>query len=162
MAYQYFQTEGSPGPSTTNIRLISVGTQPILKRWIHVVSTFWINVEITLIRRWEWNKIRSRNFNVAQHYATSVSDDEITLKQPWYNLISILFQHGLIVSKNYIETNRACDKYGFANRFLQCINNSAANKLINYYNNFLTVVHVVHNGKNVDAHRSSKFWHFKI
>ena len=162
MAYQYFQTEGSPGPSTTNIRLISVGTQPILKRWIHVVSTFWINVEITLIRRWEWNKIRRRNFNVAQHWCNVGVRRWNNVETTLINLISVLFQHGLIVSKNYIETTRACDKYGFANRFLQCINNSAANKLINYYNNFLTVVHVVHNGKNVDAHRSSKFWHFKI
>ena len=28
----------------------------------------WINVEITLIRRWKWNKIRRRTFNVAQRW----------------------------------------------------------------------------------------------
>ena len=30
-----------------------------------------------------------------------------------------------------------------------------------YYSNFLTVVHIVHNGKNGDAHRSSKFQNFE-
>ena len=40
---------------------------------------------------------------------------------------------------------------------MQYINNSTANKLINYYSNFLTAVHIARNGKNGDAHRSSKF-----
>ena len=35
---------------------------------INIVSTLWITVEITLIRHWKWNKIRSRFFNVAQHW----------------------------------------------------------------------------------------------
>ena len=34
----------------------------------NVGSTLWINVEITLIRRWKWNKIRRRIFNVAQRW----------------------------------------------------------------------------------------------
>ena len=29
-------------------------------------------------------------------------------------------------------------------------------KLINYYRNILAVIHIVHNGKSGDAHRSSK------
>ena len=36
-----------------------------IQRRINVVSTLWINVEITLIRSWKWNKIRRRIFNVA-------------------------------------------------------------------------------------------------
>ena len=38
------------------------------QRRINVVSTLWINVERTLIRRWKWNKIRRRIFNVAQRW----------------------------------------------------------------------------------------------
>ena len=46
-------------------------SQPTFQCRINVVSTLWINVEITLIRHWKWNKIRRRIFNVAQ---------------PWYNV----------------------------------------------------------------------------
>ena len=42
--------------------------QPTFQPWVNVVSTLWINVEITLIRRWKWNKIRRRIFNVAQRW----------------------------------------------------------------------------------------------
>ena len=37
-----------------------------LSQHFHVRSTLWVNVEITLIRRWKWNKIRRRIFNVEQ------------------------------------------------------------------------------------------------
>ena len=40
---------------------------------------------------------------------TSVSTIETTLKQRWYNFISMLFQGGLNVSKSYIETNAASE-----------------------------------------------------
>ena len=43
-------------------------SQPTFQRRINVVSTLWINVKITLIRRWKWNKIRRRIFNVAQRW----------------------------------------------------------------------------------------------
>ena len=43
-------------------------TQPTFQRRINVVSTLWINVEITLIQRWKWNKIRRRIFNIAQRW----------------------------------------------------------------------------------------------
>ena len=46
----------------------SLPSQPTFQRRINVVSTLWINVEITLIRRWKWNKIRRRIFNVAQRW----------------------------------------------------------------------------------------------
>ena len=45
-----------------------VSAQPTFQRRINVVSTLWINVEIMLIRRWKWNKIRRRIFNVAQRW----------------------------------------------------------------------------------------------
>ena len=44
--------------------------------------------------------------------------------------------------------------------FLQYVKNSATNEIINYYSNFLTVVHIAHNGKNGDTHRSSNFLNF--
>ena len=34
--------------------------QPTFQRLINVIWTLWINIEITLIRRWIWNKIRGR------------------------------------------------------------------------------------------------------
>ena len=43
-------------------------TLPTFQRWINVVSTLWITVQIKLILRWKWNKIQSRIFNVAQHW----------------------------------------------------------------------------------------------
>ena len=36
--------------------------------WSNVVSKLWINVEITLIRRWKWNKIRHWIFSVLQRW----------------------------------------------------------------------------------------------
>ena len=97
---------------------------------------------------------------------TSVFDVQTTLKQRWYNFLSTLFQRDLKFTKSYIETNGASDKYGCVNRklnfillntFLQYINNSTTNKLLNYYSIFLTVVHIVPNGKSgIEAWRSSK------
>ena len=40
--------------------------QPTFQCRINVVSTLWINVEMTLMQRWKWNKIRRRIFNVVQ------------------------------------------------------------------------------------------------
>ena len=56
------------------------------------ISTLWINVEITLIRRWKWNKIRRRIFNV-----------DTTLSQFCSNLASTLVKAvskpaGLVIS----------------------------------------------------------------
>ena len=70
---------------STGRRQFLTRTQPTFQRRINVVSTFWINVEITLIRRWKWNKIRSRIFNVAQRWynvsARCWNNDETTLIQ---------------------------------------------------------------------------------
>ena len=46
-------------------------TQPTFQRRINVVSTLWINVKIMLIRRWKWNKIRRRTFNIAQRWCNA-------------------------------------------------------------------------------------------
>ena len=61
-------------------------TQPTFQRRISVVSTLWINVEITLIRRWKWNKIWRRIFNVAQRWYNV----ETALIQRCFNLVSTL------------------------------------------------------------------------
>ena len=60
-------------------------TQPTFQRRINVVSTLWINVEITLIWRWKWNKIRRQIFNVAQFWC-NVST------WPWNNVGTTLIQ----------------------------------------------------------------------
>ena len=39
---------------------------PIPSQHFNVESTLWINLEITLIRRWKWNQIWRRIFNIAQ------------------------------------------------------------------------------------------------
>ena len=58
-------------------------TQPAFHRRINILSRFWITVETTLIRRWKWNKIRNRTFNVAQQwYNVGV--------QQWKNVKSML------------------------------------------------------------------------
>ena len=38
------------------------------RQHFHVGSTWWINVEIRLFRRWKWNKIRRQIFNVGQRW----------------------------------------------------------------------------------------------
>ena len=97
-------------------------TQPTFQRWINVVSTLWINVEMTLIRRWKWNKIRRRIFNVAQRWYNvsawrwnSVIQRQNNVAQRWYNVDKTLFQLSIDVNLNYIESSRASDDYGFAN-----------------------------------------------
>ena len=85
-------------------------SQPTFQRWINVVSMLRINVEITLIRHWKWNKIRRRIFNVAQPWynvsarrwnnvETTLHNDETTLHkvgttliQRCFNLASTLFK----------------------------------------------------------------------
>ena len=73
-------------------------SQPTFQRRINVVSTLWINVEITLIRRWKWNKIRRRIFNVAQLWYNVSARREATSKQRWYNVDTTLFQPSVDVS----------------------------------------------------------------
>ena len=135
---------------------------------INIVSMLWINIEITLIQLWKWSKIRCRIFNVAQRWYNEGVRRWHNVETTWYKFFSTLLQRCLNVSKSYIKTLQASDEYGFVNRqfysakyFLQDINNSTANRLITYCSNFLGLVHIVQDGKNGDAHRSSKFWKFK-
>ena len=81
--------------------------QPTFQRRINVVSTLWINVEITLIRRWKWNKIRRRIFNVAQRwYNVGVrrwNNVDTTLSRCCFNVVSTLVKTipkpvGLVIS----------------------------------------------------------------
>ena len=80
----------------------------INSRHFNVGSTLWTNVEITLNRRWKWNKIRRRIFNVAQcwynvsarswnnvettlnNVETTLHNVGLTLIQCCYNLASTL------------------------------------------------------------------------
>ena len=87
-------------------------TQPTFQRRINVVSTLWINVEITLIRRWKWNKIRRRIFNVAQHwYNVAVrrwNNVDTTLSQLCSNLASTIVKAvskpvGLVLSTDSLN-----------------------------------------------------------
>ena len=72
-------------------------TRPTFQRRINVVSTLWINIEITLIRRWKWNKIRRRIFNVAQRwYNVGVrrwNNVETTFIQLYLDVASACPQH---------------------------------------------------------------------
>ena len=67
-----------------------IPSQPTFQCRINVVSTLWINVEITLIRHWKWNKIRRRIFNVAQRWynvsARRWNNVETTLIKRCFNL----------------------------------------------------------------------------
>ena len=112
---------------------------------------------------------------------TSVSDVKTTSKQRyttskqcWYHVDTTLLQPSVDVSESYIESNRASDDYGFANRwivfillneetFLLYINNSTTNEISKH---FLTVIRIVtHNdGNNGDIQRRLKYrtQNFKI
>ena len=67
-------------------------TQPTFQRPINVVATLWITVEITLIRRWKWNKIRSRIFNVAQHWYNVGVQRRNNVKSTLDNLYATVFR----------------------------------------------------------------------
>ena len=82
-------------------------TQPTFKRRINIVLMLWIYVEIALIRRWKWNKIRRRIFNVALHwYNVGVrcwNNVDTTLSQRCFNVASTLVKAlskpvGLVIS----------------------------------------------------------------
>ena len=92
-------------------------SQPTFQRRINVVSTLWINVEITLTRLWKWNKIRRRIFNVAQrwiHVETTLHNVETTL----HNVVATLFQPSIDVSQSYIKSSRVNDYHGFAKTWI--------------------------------------------
>ena len=99
--YHHSSWRDSKHNSWYNISLELPLTQPAFQRWINVVSTLWINVEITLNRRWKWNKIQPRIFNVVQRWynvsirrwnniKTTLHNVETTLVQRCFNLVLTL------------------------------------------------------------------------
>ena len=60
-------------------------TQYILQHWINAISKFKIKVEIMLLQRWKWNKIRHWIFSFVQRrWKNGISYS--TLKQHWKNV----------------------------------------------------------------------------
>ena len=141
----------------------------------------WINVEITLIRRWKWNKIRRRIFNVAQRWynvsarrwnnvettlhnvETTLHNVGTTLIQRCFNLASTLVKPilnpiGLVMIVDCVIVIHVKYMNSFYSAiwesiFLLYINNWTTNEISK---NFLTVVHIVTIGNNGDIHRSLK------
>ena len=80
------------------MKFASIRIQPTFQSRINVVWTLSITVEITLVRRWKWNKIRRRIFNVAQRWynfgARRWNNVEITLhnNETLYNVGTKLIQ----------------------------------------------------------------------
>ena len=79
-------------------------------RWTNIVSRLWINVEITLIRRWKWNKSRRRIFNITQSWynvsarrwnnvETTLHNFETTLHNVGTTLIQRCFNLALTLVK---------------------------------------------------------------
>ena len=73
------------------------------QRRISVVSMLWINVEIILIWRWKWNKIRRWIFNVAERWynvsvrrrnsnETTLHNVDTTLGQRRFNVVLTLIK----------------------------------------------------------------------
>ena len=79
------------------------------QRCFNVENQRWNNVDPTL-------KIKQNPMSDFQLCATLIQSRCPTLKQRWYNFISTLFQRGLNVSKSYMETDGASDKYEFVSR----------------------------------------------
>ena len=160
-----------------------LSSQSTFQRRIDVVSTFWINVEITLTQRWKWNKIRRRIFNVAQRWynvsarrwnnvettlhnvETTLHNVGTTLIQRCFNLASTLVKPilnpiGLVMIVDCVIVIHVKYMNSFYSAiwesiFLLYINNWTTNEISK---NFLTVAHnVKHNvGNNDDLRRSLK------
>ena len=149
--------------------------QPSFQGRINVVSTLWINVEITLIRRWKWNKIRRRIFNVAQRwYNVSVrrwNNIETTLHNVGTTLIKRCFNRASTLVKailNLIGLLMIVDceivEYTLNTWIVFILLNEkifyyilTIQLLMKYQKNFLTVVLIViHNVEAVVQKRSIK------
>ena len=82
-------------------------TQPTSQRRINVVSTLWINVEITLIWLWKGNKIQRRIFNVAQHWYNVSAHVETTLhnvETTLHNVGTTLIQRCFNLASTLVKT----------------------------------------------------------
>ena len=71
----------------------------------------WNNVDPTL-------KIKQNLTSDFQRCTTLMERRCQTFKQRWYIFISTLFQRVLSISKSYIKTSRASDKYRFVNLYI--------------------------------------------
>ena len=85
------------------IKFASIRTQPTFQSRINVAWTLSITVEITLIWRWKWRKIRRRIFNVAQRWynvsARRWNNVEITL----HNIETMLHNVGTTLIQRYFN-----------------------------------------------------------
>ena len=136
-----------------NKKYLILISQPIFQRRI--------NVEITLIRRWKWNKIWRRIFNVAQRWynvsarrwnnvKTTLHNVGTTLIQRCFNLASTLVKPilnpiGLVMIVDCVIVIHVKYMNSFYSAiwesiFLLYINNWTTNEISK---NFLTVVHIV-------------------
>ena len=101
----------------------------------------------TFIQRWQsWKNVEATLYNFIST-CFNVAFTLVTAKSK---------PIGLVISKDL-----EIDKFYSAKYILQYIKSSTANQIINSYSNFVEVGHIVHNGENDDAHRSSKMWNFK-
>ena len=96
-----------PATSDNSLKVSEYPSQPTFQRRINVVSTLWINFEITLIRRWKWNKIRRQIFNDAQRCynvgARRWNNVEITLHNVGTTLIQRCFNLALTLVKTILN-----------------------------------------------------------
>ena len=129
-------------------------SQPTFQRWINDVSTLWINLEITLIRRWKCNKIRRRIFNVTQRWynvGSRLKERENNVAQRWYkSCINLNVRlNAVSTSVKAILTDRASDDHRFVNRTVFILLNEKNYFCYKILKNFLTVAHIViHNSGN--------------
>ena len=77
-----------------------------IQRWINVVSTLQITVQITVILRWKWSKTGIRVFNVAQHCynvgmqgCNNVAERQRNRFTTLHNVASTLFQRYMVLSQ---------------------------------------------------------------
>ena len=73
--------------------------QTIFQRRINVVTTLWINVEITLIQHRKWNKVRRRFISVAQRWYN------VGLRR-WINVKTTLYQRCFNVASMFLKLNQ--------------------------------------------------------
>ena len=81
-------------------------SQPTFQRRINVVSTLWINVEIALIRRWNWNKIQHGFFNIAQRWYNVKPRCWNNVERTLHNIDTTLYQHCFNVASMLLKLYR--------------------------------------------------------
>ena len=86
-------------------------SQPKFQRRINIVSTLWINVEITLIRCWNWNKIRRGFFNVAQSWYNVKTRRRNNVEKMLHNVDTTLYQHCFNVASMLLKLSRTQSFY---------------------------------------------------